>query len=251
MWLFRKIWGIYWYIVFSLVFFCFVPILFITMYNPRWHQVGNWVRVQWARLTFGLTLMPWKVDISPKYKELRDDPSRKTGIIFTPNHTSFADIPLFGLAIRGNFKFFAKKELEKIPILGKLIANLDILVDRSNPRQSVLALRKAGDALDGRVNMCIFPEGTTNNKGSNLMSFKAGPFKLAIEKQLPIVPVTFLDNFRLFLNDGRHLAQPGVARVVIHDPIDTAGMSVDDITELSRKVHTIIQNELDKHYANR
>ena len=161
------------------------------------------------------------------------------------------DIPLFGVAIGGNMKFFAKKELTKLPLFGQLVAIADIPVDRSSRRESLKALINAGEALEEKVNLCIFPEGTTNNNGRQLMDMKMGAFKLAIEKQVPIVPVTFLDNFRLFLNDGKHRARPGRSNVIVHDPIFTTGMTKKDLPALAEQVKQTIQTALDNKYESR
>ena len=248
--LLKNIWGIYWYLIFIGVFFVLSPILFLMLAIAPLRKHVNWFRVQWGRLTFGLTLMPWKIQYAEAYKDLKKDKNRK-GIIFCPNHTSFMDIPLFGVAIGGNMKFFAKKELTKLPLFGQLVAIADIPVDRSSRRESLKALINAGEALEEKVNLCIFPEGTTNNNGRQLMDMKMGAFKLAIEKQVPIVPVTFLDNFRLFLNDGKHRARPGQSNVIVHDPIVTTGMTKKDLPALAEQVKQTIQTALDNKYESR
>ena len=76
-------------------------------------------------------------------------------------------------------------------------------------------------------------------------------FKLAIEKQVPIVPVTFLDNFRLFLNDGKHRARPGQSNVIVHAPIVTTGMTKKDLPALAEQVKQTIQTALDNKYESR
>lgn len=250
-WLLKKIWGIYWYTIFIGIFLLWYPIIYITLSFPGLFKVANVIRIFWARLTFVLTILPWSIKYSEAYKKLRDDKTRTNGIVFTPNHSSYLDIPLFGLAIRGDFKFLAKKELAHIPIFGKFIRTIDIPVDRKNIKEGMKSLSKAADALDKKTNVCIFPEGTTNNNGKKLLAFKRGAFKLAVEKQVPIVPVTFLDNFRLFLNDGKHIGHPGRVRVIVHDPIETKGMTEKDVPELSKRVKEIIQAELNKHYEDR
>jgi len=248
--IFKNIWGVYWYLVFIGTFFILSPILFIMLAVPPLRVGVNWFRLQWARITFILTLMPWQIKYDPAYKLLKKDKHRK-GIIFCPNHTSFMDIPLFGLSVGGNIKFLAKKELTKLPLFGLLVKWADIPVDRSNKRESKKALIRAGKSLEQKTNLCIFPEGTTNNNGLKVMNMKMGAFKLAIEKQVPVVPITFLDNFRLFLNDGKHRAMPGLTRVVVHEPIYTKGMTSEDIPQLAQKVKSVIQGQIDRYYESR
>lgn len=72
---------------------------------------------------------------------------------------------------------------------------------------------------------------------------------LAIEKQVPIVPVTFMNNWVLLPDDFQHrVGQPGLARVIVHPHIDTKGMTLDDIETLKQKVYEIIDRPLRETY---
>jgi 1-acyl-sn-glycerol-3-phosphate acyltransferase len=76
--------------------------------------------------------------------------------------------------------------------------------------------------------------------------FKDGAFRLAIEKQVPIVPITFIDHWRLFGEPLELLsrARPGIARAVVHAPIPTQGLTMDDLVSLRRKVYEVIEGPL-------
>jgi 1-acyl-sn-glycerol-3-phosphate acyltransferase len=91
----------------------------------------------------------------------------------------------------------------------------------------------------------LYPEGTISSAGK-LRGFKNGAFKLAIEQQVPIVPITFLNNWKLLQNGGffKSHGRPGISRVIIHEPISTTGMTEDDLVSLRSKVHEIISNDL-------
>ena len=69
--LLKNIWGIYWYLIFIGVFFILSPILFLMLAIAPLRKHVNWFRVQWGRLTFGLTLMPWKIQYAEAYKDLK------------------------------------------------------------------------------------------------------------------------------------------------------------------------------------
>ena len=78
------------------------------------------------------------------------------------------------------------------------------------------------------------------------MNFKNGPFKLAISRQVPIVPITFHNNWKILSHEkDYHNSWPGVSRITIHEPIPTAGMNEDDDLErLKKMVRDVIQTEL-------
>ncbi len=96
----------------------------------------------------------------------------------------------------------------------------------------------------------MFPEGTTSANPPNLVSFKNGPFKLAIDQHVPIVPITFMDNWKLFHYDLGFYGKPGLTRTVIHEPIDTKQMTSDDVPLLKERVYSIIESTLKEEYES-
>ena len=97
----------------------------------------------------------------------------------------------------------------------------------------------------------LFPEGTISSNG-DLRGFKNGAFKLAIDKQVPVVPVTFLNNWKLLQNGGffKTFGKPGISRIVVHEPILTTGMTENDLLSLKAKVHEVISSELKNYNKN-
>ena len=78
-----------------------------------------------------------------------------------------------------------------------------------------------------------------------MVRFKNGPFKMAIEHQVPIVPVTMADNWKILYVDGwKAYGRPGIARVFVHSPIETKGMTLDDVEPLRQKVYRVIEEKL-------
>jgi 1-acyl-sn-glycerol-3-phosphate acyltransferase len=108
---------------------------------------------------------------------------------------------------------------------------------------------RAGADLDKGISIAIFPEATIPASAPRLGRLKNGAFKLAIEKQVPIVPVVFIDNWRLLPDGDRKKTggTPGISRVHIHHPIQTTGMSENDLEALKRQVHGLIEGTLN-HY---
>ena len=163
------------------------------------------------------------------------------------NHFSYLDIAVSGMVIRRNWRYMAKKELANIPILNIFFKTLDISVDRENARNSFRSWKVAADSLDDGFNIVIYPEGRIASHPPKMVHFKNGPFRLAIEKQVPILPVTMLDNWKMLFVDGWKIyGRPGICRVVVHAPIETKGMSLADLELLKQQVFTVIEEPLKK-----
>jgi 1-acyl-sn-glycerol-3-phosphate acyltransferase len=113
-------------------------------------------------------------------------------------------------------------------------------------------LVKAGEKIEEGYSIVIYPEGTISNEGV-LKNFKNGAFKLAIEKQVPIVPVVNLNNWKILQNGGffKSYGQPGFARVIIGAPISTKGLTEENLVDLRTQVHQFIHQELEKYYGTK
>ena len=102
-------------------------------------------------------------------------------------------------------------------------------------------------AIDEKISIAIFPEGTIpKNAGGPMIPFKEGAFRMAIEKQVPIVPVTIPFNWLILPDDGKMIPKIHLMKMIIHQPIETTGMTLDQIPELSQKTYTVIQEEFDR-----
>ena len=98
----------------------------------------------------------------------------------------------------------------------------------------------------------MYPEGGIRTPAPpQLASFKSGPFRVAIEKQVPVVPVTIPDNWFILPNDKKLLMRPCRPRLIFHPPIPTQGMTEDDVEPLKQQARQIIAQELAKHYPCR
>lgn len=186
--------------------------------------------------------------VFPKIKrETPADKLPKTAI-YCSNHASYLDIILAFIVIKNHFISLGKKELEKVPVLRMFFKNVHILVDRKSVSSSHKAFLRLAKYLDNSTSILIFPEATISSYGE-LLPFKNGAFKLAIDKQVPIVPITFLNNWKLLQNGGflKAKGHPGICRIVVHEPIYTTGMNEKDLLSLKAKVHEVISNELEKY----
>jgi 1-acyl-sn-glycerol-3-phosphate acyltransferase len=138
-----------------------------------------------------------------------------------------------------------KQELDKAPLFRIFFKDMNILVDRKNSMASYKAFLKAGKEIEKGHSVFLFPEGTISSAGK-IRPFKNSAFNLAIEKQVPIIPVTFVNNWRHLQNGGffKSYGRPGICRIVVHQPIPTAGLSEKDLLYLKEEVHRIIAAEL-------
>ena len=180
--------------------------------------------------------------IFPKIKkENKLDPKKQ--YILCSNHPSTLDIVMMFALSKKPVSFIGKDSLSKIPIFGYYYKSFNVLVDRSNLRNSYLAYQEAGKKLTQGQNMVIYPEGGIPKEDIRLFRFKKGPFRLAIEEQVSIIPITFADNKSIFPIDYLR-GKPGIARITIHNEVSTKGMDETNIEKLKHQIYNIIESEL-------
>ena len=154
--------------------------------------------------------------------EERLDPS--TSYVFMSNHVSNLDPPLLLPAIPRRSSVLVKRELFRIPVLGRAMRLAQLVaVDRSNREAAIASVRAAAEVLRRGLNMTVFPEGTRSPDG-RLLPLKKGPFYLAQEADAPIVPVTILGTEQI-LPKGKFLLHRGQATIVFHAPISPAAFT--------------------------
>lgn len=173
------------------------------------------------------------VGIFPKIINEKKLPSNGNYVMIS-NHTSQLDIVVPITLIKESFAFLSKEEVAKIPLFRIHFKGVHITLNRKDIISGLGALAECVDALKNNINVLIFPEGTRSRKAPNMRYFKKGPFKVAIEAGVPLVPVVFLDNYKR-LGEGSLLegkCGPGLARMVVLDPISTEGKTDDDVQDL-------------------
>ena len=160
--------------------------------------------------------------------------------VFVVNHNNMLDVAIAGSIFPHPIKFLVKKELTKIPLLGWIIQNISIAVDRSSKesrRQSLMSMTKQ---LQEGISILVFPEGTRNQTDSPLKSFHPGAFSIAIAAQRPIIPVV-INNSRPMQPAGTSNFYPGRAQVRVLPAVSTEGMNERDIRTLTKKVYGIME----------
>lgn len=230
----------YGFFIFSLLFVFFFPAFLIPILFPSQYKVTGIVNRWWAKALFTLVFLPYRAESRAKI-----DPARQ--YIFCPNHFSYIDIPTMGLT-PVNAIFVGKNDMERVPLFGFMYRRLHITVDRGSLRSRGNTLLNSLKALDEGKSLVIYPEGGIYTKHPpHLVPFKDGAFRAAIEKQIPIVPVTIPFNW-IILPDQRPLRlRRGKVRVIFHEPIETKGMTLDDLKHLKAETHRVISSELENY----
>jgi 1-acyl-sn-glycerol-3-phosphate acyltransferase len=137
------------------------------------------------------------------------------------NHQSLYDVPVLFHVIGPNVRMIAKKELFSVPLFGPaLAAGGFISIDREDRKRAIASLQRARDLLESGTHVWISPEGTRSRSGE-LLPFKKGAFYLALEAQLPILPVTIAGTRDALPADGLRSTAGASVRVTLHAPIYT------------------------------
>ncbi|MFH4969190.1 lysophospholipid acyltransferase family protein [Gaetbulibacter sp. M240] len=232
-WILYRIW---FYILVGLPIVLLFPILLISISKESWYPFFFKLARFWAR--FILVGMGFRCIFIKEQV-----PEKNKSYMFIANHTSMIDIMLMLVLIKNPFVFVGKKELAKLPLFGFFYKRTCILVDRSSPKSRQAVFLRAQKRLRSGLSICIFPEGGVPDERIILDTFKDGAFRLAINHQIPIVPITFFDNKKrfsyTFFSGG-----PGALRAKIHKFIQTEGLTVNDTKTLSAQAHGIIMESL-------
>ena len=232
------IYRIWYYILMFLSILILFPFLFISILREEWYPVFFKLARFWAYIIlFGMGFIP----IIKKGVQFKKGES----YMIVANHTSMIDIMLMLFITKDPVVFVGKKELSKIPLFGFIYKRTCILVDRNNSQSRRAVFNSAQQKINLGYSICIFPEGGVPSDESIVLDdFKDGAFRLAIEHKIPIAPVTFHDNKKLF-SYTFFSGGPGKMRVMLHPLISTSNFSIEMKKELNKKTRAIILEELE------
>ena len=238
-WTFYRIW---FYILVALPIVVLFPLLLISISKESWYPFFFRLARFWARFILVGMGMPTKINYLQKTE-------RKKSYMFIANHTSMIDIMLMLVAVKNPFVFVGKAELAKIPLFGFFYKRTCILVDRGDAESRKRVFMRAQRRLKQGLSICIFPEGGVPDDTSIILdTFKDGAFRLAIDHQVPIVPMVFYDNKKRFSYDF-FTGSPGLMRVKVLPFIQTEGLKPNDRKTLKEQTFKAIHAELLKDQA--
>jgi 1-acyl-sn-glycerol-3-phosphate acyltransferase len=167
---------------------------------------------------------------------LPDDMRRPYVVV--SNHESFVDILLIS-HLPTEMKWMSKIEILRIPLVGWMMRLArDIPLERGDATSTAKALEASRERLASKVSVMIFPEGTRSKTGE-LRDFKSGAFRLAIEAQVPILPLAVYGTRDALRKHDWRLGN-AEAEVRVLEPISTDGLSMDDVPALSTRVRDVI-----------
>ncbi len=214
------------------------PIQFIFLQRNAWKPLAHRVNAVWGRLFFMTAGISIRVDY-----QFRPDPAQ--AYVFCANHFSYIDIAVMGVVIKNYFAFVGKSDVKAIPLLGYMFAKLHVQVDRKHPNSRAYSLAKSIRTLQSGRSIMIFPEGGILPETiPKMATFKDGAFRMAIQQQVPIVPIALLTNQYILPDDGRFRMHRYPMQAIVLPPIETAGMTQHDVEKLKEETYRHIDAEL-------
>lgn len=187
----------------------------------------------WARAAL------WAAGVEYRVFGLEHLPRDRPAVIAS-NHQSWFDIFLLAAVLPISVRFVAKKELRRIPLLGRAMRQAGhIYIDRQDRRAAFDAYEEASKVIRAGMSAVVFPEGTRSRTGE-LLPFKKGPFVLAIAAQVPVVPVYCAGTFTL-LPKGSFRLRPHAIALLFGPPIETTGLTYEDRERLMQQTRQAIE----------
>lgn len=217
-----------------------VSILFATLFNAR---VGMTMGGRpWAKLcclaAFVFVNVKNKKYITPGQS-----------YVVVSNHQSLFDILVIAGWLSMDLRWVAKASLKRAPMFGIASIKMDhIFIDRSNRTAALETLNSAKRKIVNGTSVMFFPEGTRSRDG-RMKDFKAGAFKMALDLNIPILPIT-LNGTRNILPSGTLDLFPGRATIVVHPPVDTTRYSKETLPDLRDQTRSVIASELNPYSAS-
>ena len=206
-WLLRLLWSAWGFIVFTITLLMVTPLYLVLLYTGgrQRQQSAHKLSRLWAKGLFFALFIRFEVHGEHLL-------NTEQTYIFVANHASQLDIPALTLATRHFFKFLAKAELTKVPLLGKIIDELYLTVDRKSPRARAKSMEKMREALNAGTSVVIFPEGSRNLGPEPLQRFHDGAFSLSRDSGYPLAVLTIVGSAECLPTKVPFQLRPGVIR---------------------------------------
>ncbi|MGH7546263.1 MAG: lysophospholipid acyltransferase family protein [Gemmatimonadota bacterium] len=198
----------------------------------------DWAARTWSRIIL------WTSGIRVRVLGLehirRDGPQ-----VIAANHQSMYDVYILATRIPVRYHFVAKRELRRIPVFGRAAAAAGhVFIDRADRSSAIESLRRAGAKMhEARSSAVVFPEGTRSRTGE-LQPLKKGPFRMALEAGVPIVPTVLDGTFDILPKGGRRI-RPREVTIWFGDPVDPTAYGYVNRDALIAEVHGRMKTMLD------
>ncbi len=187
-----------------------IPYMFITKHVEPLYRAAVWGALVGAKMAGAKITVVGRENVQPGQH-----------YIFMSNHVSNLDPPIVIPLIPGRTSVLVKKELFRLPLLGTAMKLAELVpVDRSNREAAIASIRAASEVMDRGLHMTVFPEGTRSSDGK-MRKMKKGPFYLAEESGVPVIPVTIAGSYEMWPKH-RFKVTPGPVTLTFHPPITVA-----------------------------
>jgi 1-acyl-sn-glycerol-3-phosphate acyltransferase len=240
------LWKIYVAIVFSIFAILLYPFFLVILSNKKWKKKSFKLFIFWS----------WMMRVFCFYivRKISNASLPEGPYVIVSNHTSYLDIFfMYSVMPKHPFLFLGKSEILSYPIISTYFKGLNIPVDRKDRRKSAMSLVMAKKAVAEGWSIVIFPEGgIPDDDNPKMIRFKQGAFNLAKSLNIPIVPMSFTNNFELFCDplDFKGTARPGVSHLYIHPFLSREEVEGMEIKELSDKCFQIINEPILAEYPH-
>ncbi len=228
----------YVWVAWTLLVVAWTPLVFATFLLTAWWDPGRRIsgRLFHSAAAVAVFLNPlWRVSIIGRRPRPSEHP-----FIAVCNHESLADILLVG-SLPWEMKWLSKREIVRLPFIGWMMTLIgDIAVSRHDTESRQRAFEAMKDRIARGVSIMIYPEGT-RSRTAELLPFRKGAFRLAIETQVPVLPIA-ISGTRHSIRSGSLLFNPADVTVRILEPIDVTGLSEGDVESLRDRVQALIEH---------
>ena len=239
-----NLWKLYIGLVFSILAILLYPLFLVVLIKSSWKKYSFRLFVLWSWL---MRIFCFYHVRCVKRAKIPEGP-----YIIVANHSSYLDIFfMYSILPKHPFLFLGKSEILTYPIIRTYFKNLNIPVYRNQIRKVGMSFVLASKAVQEGWSLVIFPEGTIPMVDIPKMApFKNGAFKIAKAVNIPIVPLTFTNNYRLFSDPTMFYcpARPGISNFYLHPYISKEEVSTLTFSELKQKCFEIIEEPLRKRY---
>lgn len=232
-----KIWiGVIFWSTLLLVY----PFFKLLLSREKWYPKVFKLKKLWSNTIRILIFCPIKID--------GDIAGNLKPYVVVSNHSSYLDTVFMFSVIPDYFLFMGMGELLKWPLFRVFFKKMDIPVNRESIRKSHNAYKRSIEAIQKGECMALYPEGKISSIAPSMLRFKNGAFKMAIETQVPIIPITWRTNYKILGSTESmfRYSLPTTISVKIHEPISTKDMRESDVAGLRDRVAKQIASGFDK-----
>lgn len=224
--------------VYVVIIILVIPVLII-LYILRLKLPIFWITK--GVLKFGQKILGIRLEVSGL-----ENIDKKKSYIFMPNHLSILDGPLMVMLIPQPVRVILKRGVFRIPVIGQVMRHVNFVsVDRRGKRGGRESIEKASTLMKEKgYSFLIFPEGTRSYDG-RLQRLRRGGFYLALNSQVPIVPITIKGTYEI-MPKGSFFIKKGNIRVTFYPPVSVRGMDRDSIPVLLSKIQSTILSGLNE-----